>query len=61
MTSLQTRLSTGLILALVGLITLAVATGGYSLRRRAAIHCDAWLKTSSPPAWSTTWKQSWPR
>ena len=35
MTSLQTRLSTGLILALVGLITLAVATGGYSLRRLA--------------------------
>ncbi len=35
MTSLQTRLSTGLILALVALVALAVAIGGYSLRRLA--------------------------
>ncbi len=35
MTSLQARLSTGLILALVALIALAVVIGGYSLRRLA--------------------------
>lgn len=33
MTSLQARLSTGLILALAALVVLAVALGGYSLRR----------------------------